>query len=122
LLHALQAGPRLLPTDGSVSEAFLRPDRDAINARGYAARSGLGLTAGGELILAMSPSGQPLATFGETLRRLGCIDAMALDGGSSSQLAWKDSKGWHIVGPGYAKGPAKGQRPDILSAIVVGGS
>jgi hypothetical protein len=120
LRHALQAGPRLLPTAGLTGEAFLRPGRDAINAQGRSARSGLGLTGKGELLLAMSPSGQPLATFRETLRRLGCVEAMALDGGSSSQLVWKDARGWHIVGPGSAKGPTKGQRPDILSAIVVG--
>jgi hypothetical protein len=120
LRHALQAGPRLLPQETLRGEAFLRPGRDAINSRGRSARSGLGLTKHGELLLAMSPSGQPLSTFRDTLRRLGCVEAMALDGGSSSQLAWKDAKGWHIVGPGSAKGPTKGQKPDLLSAIVVG--
>lgn len=120
LQHALQAGPRLLPTETLTGEAFLRPGRDAINARGRSARSGLGLTRQGDLLLVMGEAGQPLATFRDSLRQLGCVEAMALDGGSSSQLVWKDARGWHIVGPGSAKGPMKGQRPDILSAIVVG--
>jgi uncharacterized protein YigE (DUF2233 family) len=118
LQHALQAGPQLLPDDGLVKEAFLRPGQDPLNAHGHAARSGLGLTVQGDLVLAMCPGGQSLATFRQTLQGLGCVSAMALDGGSSSQMAWRDGKGWHVVGPG---GP-NGRRAAILSALVVGGS
>jgi hypothetical protein len=118
LQHALQAGPQLLPDEGLVKEAFLRPGQDPLNAHGHAARSGLGLTDGGDLVLAVCPAGQSLTTFRQTLQGLGCMAAMALDGGSSSQLAWRDAKGWHVVGPG---GP-NGRRAPILSALVVGGS
>ena len=120
LRHALQAGPRLLPDDTSTLEAFLRPGRDAINAGGSSARSGLGLTKAGELLLVMSPDGQPLADFGRSLRQMGCVEAMALDGGSSSQLAWHDATGWHVVGPAGRKPGADGSLVGLVSALVVG--
>ncbi|MBC7543659.1 MAG: phosphodiester glycosidase family protein [Candidatus Sericytochromatia bacterium] len=120
LRHALQAGPRLLPTATLALEAFVRPGRDPINSQGRSARSGLGITGAGDLLLVMCAQGQPLADFRQSLRQLGCMEAMALDGGSSSQLAWRDHGGWHVVGAGRPDGGNRGFLPSLVSAIVVG--
>ncbi|MBX9687020.1 MAG: phosphodiester glycosidase family protein [Candidatus Obscuribacterales bacterium] len=99
LLDSLQAGPQLLPTLECESEAFLRKQADgslsdSIGCRKPAARSAIGITRDGYLlILAVSGKGQDqessgitLAETADLLRRLGCRQALNLDGGSSTSL------------------------------------
>lgn len=99
LLDALQAGPRLLPTLEDESEAFVRKQedgtvQDSISCRKPAARSAFGVTADGyAIMLAVSGKGQDkessgvtLAEMADLMKRLGCRQAINLDGGSSTSM------------------------------------
>lgn len=99
LVHALQAGPRLLPTLDATEEAFYRtePDgavTDAISSRRPAARTAFGITPDGyALLLCVSGNGQDPESTGVTLdelaaamKRLGCCEAINFDGGASSTM------------------------------------
>jgi hypothetical protein len=125
LRHALQAGPALLPAMDLAGEAFVLQDargrvtRDGIGASGRAARSALGLTPTGELLLvavAGSPqrgTGVTIAQLAEVMRRLGASAAMGLDGGSSTTLSWTEAGRLKTV-TGSGAGPAL-----VNSALVV---
>lgn len=125
LRHALQAGPALLPAMDLTGEAFVLKDargrvtRDGIGTAGRAARSAIGLTAGGELLLvavAGSPkrgTGVTIAQLAALMRGLGARSAMALDGGSSTTLAWREGAKWRTF-TGSGEGPAR-----VNSALVV---
>jgi hypothetical protein len=103
LRHALQAGPALLPAMDLAGEAFVLQDargrvtRDGIGTSSRAARSALGLTPTGELLLvavAGSPkrgTGVTIAQLAELMRQLGASAAMGLDGGSSTALSWTEA-------------------------------
>jgi len=103
LEDAIGAGPRLLPTLELASEGFRTEIngeviRDAIGSDRPNARSAIGITADGTIILAMAaqipnlqPSGMTLAELAATLAELGAIEALNLDGGSSSGLLMQDS-------------------------------
>ena len=99
LESSLQAGPRLLPSLTDEEEAFIRkqPDGtvvDSISCRKPAARTAFGITPDGyALILTVSGKGQDKESSGITLeqladlmRRLGCRQAINLDGGSSTSM------------------------------------
>jgi hypothetical protein len=98
LEHAIGAGPRLLPTLELESEGFRAEVageiiRDAIGSDRPNARSAIGITADGTIILAMAAqipnqpaSGMTLPELNEALAELGIIEALNLDGGSSSGL------------------------------------
>lgn len=99
LLDSLQAGPRLLPRLSGQEEAFIRKESDgsiadSISCRKPAARSAIGITADGyALILAVAGKGQDpesagisLTALADLMRRLGCKEAINLDGGSSTSL------------------------------------
>jgi hypothetical protein len=125
LRHALQAGPALLPAMDLTGEAFVSRDargrvtRDGIGSASRAARSAIGLTAGGELLLvavAGSPkrgTGVTIAQLAALMRRLGATSAMALDGGSSTTLTWREGQHWRTF-TGSGEGPAR-----VNSALVV---
>jgi hypothetical protein len=92
---AVGAGPQLLPQDTSVAESFVdrAAGRDALGSQGRNARSAVGLTAEGGVVLAMvaqvpgqSPSGMTLAEVAEFLGDRDVVAALNLDGGSSSTL------------------------------------
>jgi hypothetical protein len=117
LVHALQAGPRLLPTRDLVGEGFVLKDargrvtRDGIGSTSPAARSALGLTKDGDLLLVATAGsskavrGLTIAELADLMRDLGALDAMNLDGGSSTSMAWRKAGGWKtFVGSG--NGPA----------------
>jgi hypothetical protein len=99
---ALQAGPQLLPTLDLAGEAFVRQDargritRDGIGALGRAARSAIGLTPDGSLLLVASAgvtrrgTGLTIAQLAGLMKRLGAAEALALDGGSSTTLSWTE--------------------------------
>jgi hypothetical protein len=100
LVDSLQAGPRLLPTVDDADEAFVRVDPesgaqiDAIGARKTAARTAFGITPDGHaLMLAVAGGGQDPESSGITLQelsqllsKLGCREAINLDGGASTTM------------------------------------
>ncbi len=97
LKASLGGGPGLLPKDTSVAEGFIAYQdgekiRDAIGSDSLNARSAVGITDNGDVILAMVAqqpqplSGISLAEFANFLSSLGAVKAMNLDGGSSASL------------------------------------
>ena len=100
LQQSLGAGPLLLPTLGDKTEGFVdynpagKLTRDPIGVCSRNARSAVGLTTAGDVILMMgaqSPakpnnSGFTLADIAGLMKARGAVKAMALDGGSSSSL------------------------------------
>lgn len=97
LVDAVGAGPQLLPQDTSVDEGFVdrATGRDALGSQSANARSAVGLTADGSVVLVMaaqvpgvSPSGISMAEVAEVMRDRGVTQALNLDGGSSSTLIY----------------------------------
>jgi hypothetical protein len=127
LLDALGGGPSLLPKDTSVEEGFIaysngKVIRDAIGSQGLNARSAVGITRDGDIVLAMvaqkpesaTNSGISLPELAKFLSTLNVEKAMNLDGGSSSSIFYQD----RTV---YGKVDAEGnqiQRP-IKSVLLV---
>ena len=102
LKASLGGGPNLLPKDSSVAEGFIaykdgEKIRDAIGSEGSNARSAVGITAAGDVILVMVAqqpeqplnSGISLPELANVLSELGAVKAMNLDGGSSSSLSYQ---------------------------------
>jgi uncharacterized protein YigE (DUF2233 family) len=82
------AGPRLLSA-GKIPSSFQGEGfRDPAIFRA-AVRSGLGVTSRGKLLMAVSLTAVDLTRWARTLRILGCIDAINLDGGSSTALFYR---------------------------------
>lgn len=99
LKESLGGGPALLPQDTSVAEAFTayqngEQTRDAIGSESLNARSAVGITQAGDVILVMVAqqpeqpldSGISLPELADVLSNLGAVKAMNLDGGSSASL------------------------------------
>jgi hypothetical protein len=99
LLDSLGGGPGLLPQDTSVAEGFTAYQqgskiRDAIGNDSLNARSAVGITQNGDVILAMVAqlpekplnSGVSIPQLGSIMADLGAVKAMNLDGGSSASL------------------------------------
>jgi hypothetical protein len=100
LVDAVGAGPQLLPQDMSVEEGFVdrATGRDALGSQSRNARSAVGLTAEGGVVMVMvaqvpgvSPSGMTMAEVADVMRDRGVIQALNLDGGSSSTLIYGDT-------------------------------
>jgi hypothetical protein len=101
--HSLQAGPDLMHSDAALQEAFIaykkgRRIRDPIGVDAYNARSAVGIDEQGNLLLVtaqMKPKGYPagvtLTELAQTMRALGAVQAMALDGGSSTSF-WQNGQ------------------------------
>ncbi len=102
LLDELGAGPALLPQAQLEEEAFLeRTDgivtRDPLGVEQPNARSAVGITGDGSVILVMvaqkpeipGASGMTLTDLATLLRDLGAVKAMNLDGGTSSALFYR---------------------------------
>lgn len=102
LIDALGAGPMLLPEDKSFEEGFINYAnneviRDALGSTRPNARSAVGITPEGKVILAMAAqiskypadSGISLPDLANFLKTLGVEKAMNLDGGSSSSLHYQ---------------------------------
>ncbi len=99
--EALAAGPRLLPYLSDTAEGFTarkmgRLVRDPIGVSARNARTALGLTADGQVVLMLvmqtgkqENSGLSLEAVAAAMRKRGVITALALDGGSSSSLAYR---------------------------------
>jgi len=96
LIDAVGAGPRLLPKLTSEQEGFVdnAKGRDALGSKQPNARTAVGITRDGNIILVMvaqkpsqpSNSGMSLPQLGDLMQSLGASQAMNLDGGSSSSL------------------------------------
>ena len=98
LVDAVGAGPQLLPQDTSVEEGFVDPavNRDALGSQSANARSAVGLTADGSVVMVMaaqvpgvSPSGLTMAEMAGLMGDRGVVKALNLDGGSSSTLLYQ---------------------------------
>jgi exopolysaccharide biosynthesis protein len=99
LRDAIAAGPQLLPTLTAESEAFVSKKsgqitRDAIGVYQANARSAIALTAQGDLIWAIAAQTAPgrglsLPEMAKFLKSLGAVQALNLDGGSSSSLYYQ---------------------------------
>jgi exopolysaccharide biosynthesis protein len=102
LLDSLGAGPQILPKNTSETEGFVTYQdgkiiRDAIATTTPNARSAVGITSNGDIVLAMvaqlpeSPknSGMSIPELTEFLSTLGVEKAMNLDGGSSASLFYQ---------------------------------
>ena len=99
LKASLGGGPNLLPQDRSVAEGFIAYQdgekiRDAIGNESLNARSAVGITKQGDVVLAMVAqqpnkpldSGISLPELADFLFSQGAVKAMNLDGGSSASL------------------------------------
>lgn len=102
LKDSLGGGPQLLPEDTSVAEGFTAYQneekvRDAIGSESLNARSAVGITESGDVILIMAAqqpteplnSGVSLSELAEILTELGAVKGMNLDGGSSASLYYE---------------------------------
>lgn len=83
--HALRGGVRLM-TDGDIN-----PNPKAQQFRdpriwGKAARTGIGLTESGKLVMAATGNAVTLSHFAEGMKQVGVTDAIGLDGGGSTML------------------------------------
>ncbi|NEO99628.1 MAG: phosphodiester glycosidase family protein [Symploca sp. SIO2E9] len=102
LVDVLGGGPRLLPEIGSLAEGFIdvsegKVIRDALGSNQPNARSAVGITSEGNILLAMvaqkpeapTTSGMSLAALAEFMSSQGVEEAMNLDGGSSSAVYYQ---------------------------------
>ncbi len=99
LVNAIGAGPRLLPELTLVQEGFVdnANARDALGSNQPNARTAVGITRDGSIILVMvaqkpsapNNSGISLPALADFMKTLGAKKAMNLDGGSSSSLYYK---------------------------------
>ncbi len=98
LIDALGGGPSLLPKLTLVQEGFVDKanGKDALGSQQPNARSAIGITHNGSIVLVMiaqksgsSGSGMSLSTLVDFMNTLGVDKAMNLDGGSSSSLYCK---------------------------------
>ena len=102
LEDALGGGPSLLPKDTSVEEGFVAYQngemiRNAISSTSPNARSAVGITDEGDIVLAMveqklslsGNTGMSLPQLANFLSTLGVTKAMNLDGGSSASLYYQ---------------------------------
>lgn len=106
-LHSIQAGPRLLPTLTDKQEAFVRTESDgkvvdSIGVNKPAARTAIGITKDRHhaLIICVASkrqdefsSGLTLAELAALMKKLGCVEALNLDGGTSTTMSIRSDDG-----------------------------
>jgi hypothetical protein len=121
LIDAIGGGPRLLPELTAEPEAFFDPKtgRDPIGINQRNARSAIGITASDQIILVMIAQTQPgdgmsLPDLAKFMQSLGAVQALNLDGGTSSAIFYQNQL---VYGKRNAANKPEG-RP-IKSAIVV---
>lgn len=114
LVHSIQAGPMLLPTNTEEEEAFVRKSKedkliDAIGSHKQAARTAIGITPDNHiLLLCIASKGQEEFSSGVTLEQLakilvdlGCNQAINFDGGTSTTMVvaegdYRDEANYHV--------------------------
>ncbi|CAN5255055.1 hypothetical protein BH10CYA1_BH10CYA1_51020 [soil metagenome] len=101
ILHAIQAGPQLLPNITDKEEAFVRTEADgkvvdSIGVNKPAARTAIGITENGHYALLLCvaskrqdefSAGLTLAELAGLMKKLGCVEALNLDGGTSTTMS-----------------------------------
>lgn len=127
LLNALGGGPQLLPELALVEEGFVEivegeRVRDALGSAQPNARTAVGITASGDIVLVMAAqlpewpaaSGLSLPELAEFMQTIGVTAAMNLDGGSSAAFFYQGQT--H-----YGKVDADGNRVErpVKSALLV---
>lgn len=119
LVHALQAGPRLLPQLRLEAEGFTAFGtdakgrrtlvRDGIGAYRKAPRTALGLRPDGTMLLVAAVGakggGLSLPELRDVLATEGCTEALNLDGGSSTTLVYREGNHMNVIAP--PKGEAR---------------
>ncbi|WP_421657247.1 phosphodiester glycosidase family protein [Leptothermofonsia sp. ETS-13] len=100
LIDALGGGPRLLPENTAEQEGFIASAngtliRDAIGSHQLNARSAIGITDRGDILLVMAAqkpggTGVSLPDLAAFMKTLGVTQAMNLDGGTSSALYFQN--------------------------------
>lgn len=107
MLHSIQAGPRLLPAITDKQEAFVRTESDgkvvdSIGVNKPASRTAVGITRNGEHALIICVAGKrqdefsaglTLAELAALMKKLGCVEALNLDGGTSTTLSLQTDDG-----------------------------
>lgn len=100
LVHSIQAGPRLLPRFTGREEAFIRrppgasKDADSIGSFMRAARTAFGITDDGTAVIICVQGnrnkefaeGISLSALSEFMKRIGCVEAINFDGGTSTTM------------------------------------
>jgi Phosphodiester glycosidase len=121
LIDAIGAGPALLPELTAEPEAFLDPTtgRDPIGINQPNARSAIGITADQQILLVMVAQtaiggGITLPDLAKLMQSLGAVQALNLDGGTSSAIFYQNQL---IYGKRNQSHQPEG-RP-VKSAIVV---
>lgn len=108
LVDAVGAGPSLLPEITSVKEGFVdrSQGRDALGSQQPNARTAIGITDDGDIVLVMvaqkpskSASGISLPALAELMKTLGVQKALNLDGGSSSSLYYNGKAVYGRINP-----------------------
>lgn len=100
LTEAIGGGPQLLPQNTAVAEGFVDYQngaliRDPLGSSQPNARSAIGITRNGDLVLVMAaqtetlPAGLSLAELAEFMRTIGVEKALNLDGGSSASFYYQ---------------------------------
>jgi exopolysaccharide biosynthesis protein len=104
VVEALQSYPVLIDADGRVPRPIREPGL-GVDVAHRDARLAIGVLADGRLVVAITrfnglgpispafPLGLSLAEMADTMRGLGCVRAVSLDGGVSAQLLLRTSKG-----------------------------
>lgn len=127
VLHSLQAGPNLFEPQSIEKEAFVvlkegRRIRDPIGVDRLNARSAIGITRHGDVVIAMvsmkkngkKQSGVSLKGLADIMKSLGATHALALDGGSSSTF-WYNGQAYY----GKLNDALNSVQRPIKSALVV---
>ena len=93
LIHAMQAGPLLLPELRLDQGAYLRAGDDGISSRGRVGRSAIGRRSDGYTLLVCLPKppspGYTIRELQDLLASFGAVSGMALDGGDAAGLVLK---------------------------------
>ncbi|HEY9679777.1 MAG TPA: phosphodiester glycosidase family protein [Drouetiella sp.] len=107
IVHSIQAGPRLIPSITAKEEAFIRVEADgttvdSIGVNRPAARTAFGITKDAKQIMLLCvagkrqnefSSGLTLDQLADLMRHLGCVEALNLDGGTSTTMSIAASDG-----------------------------
>lgn len=128
LISSIQGGPALLPSITSEKGAFVRREKngkatDSIGTNRKAARTAVGLTGDGGIVLLVVEgsrgkefsAGATLKELAQLLKEIGCVEALNLDGGTSTTMVVKDPSG-QVLTPGSRRGRALDKGYSLLFA------
>lgn len=113
LIHSIQAGPQLLPRFTGREEAFIRrppgasKDVDSIGCSMRAARTAFGITQDGSVTIVCVQGnrnkefaeGISLSALAEFMKRIGCVEAINFDGGTSTTMVLSNARSLRTGSP-----------------------